>query len=156
MPISDVTAAPQGTGRGSAQESRDPLSGRLGLSVPHEWWPAAPLLKSYEAAGFSWVQLDAPPLSVLINRRACIEHAAAVWESVATTGLTTVIHAPGGLRAGSAAGDHAFGCLLSYAAEAGATRSSTTPSPCPRATKAKRRWPRRPTRWPGSSGAPSG
>ena len=30
---------------------------RLGLSVPYDWWPAAPLLKEIEAAGFRYVQV---------------------------------------------------------------------------------------------------
>ena len=122
MPISDVTAKRQAAGERSAKGGRDTLAGRLGLSVPHQWWPSAPLLKSYEAAGFSWVQLHSPPPSVLIKPRACIEHAAAVRGSLATTGLTAVVHAPDGLRAGGAAGDRGIEGLLSYAAEAGAAQ----------------------------------
>ena len=38
----------------------EPLAGRLGIDVPHGWWASAPLLKSYEAAGFDWVQLQSP------------------------------------------------------------------------------------------------
>ena len=41
------------------------LAGRFGVTVPHEWWPSVHLLKSFEAAGFSHVQVDAPPLGVL-------------------------------------------------------------------------------------------
>jgi sugar phosphate isomerase/epimerase len=98
------------------------LAGRLGLSVPHEWWPSPPLLKSYEAAGFSWVQLHAPPASVLADPRLCTRHAVAVRVSLATTGLSAIVHAPAGLRAGSAAGDRSFMGLLSYAAEIGASQ----------------------------------
>ncbi|MGH2953187.1 MAG: sugar phosphate isomerase/epimerase family protein, partial [Solirubrobacterales bacterium] len=100
---------------------RDPLAGRLGLSVPREWWASAPLLKSYEAAGFAWVQLHSPPRSVLADARQCIQHAAAVGTALATTGLDAVLHAPGELRAGDPSADAALERLLSYAAEAGAS-----------------------------------
>jgi sugar phosphate isomerase/epimerase len=98
------------------------LSGRLGLSVPHEWWPSAPLLKSYEAAGFAWVQLHAPPVGVLADPRLCTRHAVAARLSLATTELSAIVHAPAGLRAGSGPGDRAFMGLLSYAAEIGASQ----------------------------------
>ncbi len=96
------------------------LGGRLGLSVPREWWPSAPLLKSYEAAGFDWVQLHSPPVSVLTDPRQLIRHASATAKGLATTGLAAIVHAPGGLRAGTPTGDRAFEGLLSYAAELGA------------------------------------
>src|SRR4029077_4383319 len=67
------------------------LTGRLGITVPHEWWPSAPLLKSFEAAGFAWTQIDSPPVSVLANNRAREIHALALVEALATTGLRTVI-----------------------------------------------------------------
>jgi sugar phosphate isomerase/epimerase len=120
MPASDLRArrASHDDGDGGA----DPLSGRLGLSVPHDWWPSAPLLKSYEAAGFAWVQLHSPPASVLTDARQCTRHAIAAGASLATTGLEAVIHAPGGLRAGDRAGDRALEGLLSYAAEIGAAQ----------------------------------
>ena len=102
--------------------ARELLSARLGLSVPREWWASAPLLKSYEAAGFAWVQLHAPPLSVLVEPRRCIRHAAATRASLATTDLRAVLHAPPGLRAGTRAGDRAFEGVLAYAAEAGAAQ----------------------------------
>ena len=120
MPTSEVRA-PRGDA-GQAAGGGDRLAGRLGLSVPHEWWPSAPLLKSYEAAGFAWVQLHAPPATVLANPRACARHAAAVADGLATTGLRAMIHAPGGLRAGSRDGDRAFEGLLAYAAEIGAAQ----------------------------------
>ena len=100
----------------------EPLAGRLGLSVPHEWWPSPPLLKSYEAAGFAWVQLHAPPVAVLTEPRLCIRHAAAARASLATTGLRAFVHAPSDLRAGRRGGDRGFEGLLSYAAEAGAAQ----------------------------------
>ncbi len=43
---------------------RDPTD-RLGLSIPYDWWPAAPILKEIEAAGFSFVQVPSPPPTVL-------------------------------------------------------------------------------------------
>ncbi len=106
----------------AANAARDRLHGRLGLSVPHEWWPSAPLLKSYEAAGFSWVQLHAPPLSVLTDTRQATRHAAGAAAALRTTGLFAVIHAPNGLRAGTSDGDRIFAALLSYTAEVGATQ----------------------------------
>jgi sugar phosphate isomerase/epimerase len=95
---------------------------RLGLSVPHEWWPSAPLLKSYEAAGFGWVQLHSPPISVLSHPRQCTEHAIAAGKALSTTSLAAVLHAPSGLRVGSQSADLAFEGLLSYAAELGASQ----------------------------------
>jgi sugar phosphate isomerase/epimerase len=97
-----------------------PLSGRMGLTVPHEWWPSAHLLKSFEAAGFSFAQIDAPPVSVLLDPRLCTRHAIALHEALATTGLSALLHAPGGLRVGTAEGDRAMDGLLDYAAEVGA------------------------------------
>ena len=98
------------------------MSARLGLSVPHEWWPSAPLLKSYEAAGFGWVQLHSPPVSVLSDPRQCTAHGVAAATALATTSLQAVIHAPAGLRAGTKPADVAFEGMLSYAAEVGASQ----------------------------------
>jgi sugar phosphate isomerase/epimerase len=102
------------------QESGRALTGRLGLSVPYEWWPSAPLLKSYEAAGFEWVQLHSPPPSVLTEPRQLARHGAGAAESLRTTSLKAIVHAPGALRLGDAGADRAFSALLSYAAELGA------------------------------------
>jgi sugar phosphate isomerase/epimerase len=96
------------------------LAGRLGLSVPHEWWPSMPLLKAYEAAGFTWVQLHSPPLSVLSDANHCARHGAAVARSLGTTALKAIVHAPPALRLGTGAADRAFLGLISYAAELGA------------------------------------
>jgi sugar phosphate isomerase/epimerase len=93
---------------------------RLGLSVPRDWWASAPLLKSYEAAGFSWVQLHSPPASVLAHPSLCDRHAAAVAEALRTAGLRVVVHGPTSLRAGAPGADRAFEGLLSYAAGIGA------------------------------------
>jgi len=99
---------------------RDPLSGRLGLNIPYEWWPSSPLLKEIEASGFHWVQVPSPPLEVLTEPRACIRHAAGVGDALETTRLRSVLHAPTSLLLGTAAADRAFEGVLSYAAECGA------------------------------------
>jgi sugar phosphate isomerase/epimerase len=101
---------------------REPLAGRLGLTVPHEWWPSAHLLKSFEAAGFSYAQVDSPPISVLRSPRLCIRHAVALKEALTTTGLAAILHAPAGLRLGAAPGDRAIDGLIEYAAEVGASQ----------------------------------
>ncbi len=75
-----------------------PSTGASELTVPHEWWPSVHLLKSFEAAGFSHVQVDAPPVSVLSDARLTTRHAGALRESLATTGLSLIVHAPAGLR----------------------------------------------------------
>ena len=108
-------AAPAENGPGP-----DPLAGRLGLSVPNEWWASAPLLKSYEAAGFAWVQLHAPPPSVLGVARLTTTHALAAAAALTTTSLRAVVHAPSSHRAGTREGDRAFEGVHSYAAEVGA------------------------------------
>jgi sugar phosphate isomerase/epimerase len=96
------------------------LATRLGLNVPQEWWPGAPLVKSFEAAGFGWTQIHSPPESVLSSPRECAAHAAAAGAALATTKLGVAVHAPGSLRAGSPAADRAFEGLIAYAADAGA------------------------------------
>ena len=96
------------------------LTGRLGITVPHEWWPSAHLLKSFEAAGFSHVQIDAPPATVLGETRHVTRHAGALRESLGTTRLECVLHSPAGLRLGTAAGDKAMDGLINYAMECGA------------------------------------
>lgn len=92
---------------------------RLGLNVPYEWWASAPLLKEFEAAGFRWVQVSSPPVSVLDDTRSAIQHAKALASNLDTSSLRCVIHAPA-LLAGTREGDRAFEGVLSYAAEAGA------------------------------------
>jgi sugar phosphate isomerase/epimerase len=95
---------------------------RLGLSVPYDWWPAAPILKEMEAAGFRFVQVPSPPASVLVSPRESIRHAAAFSEALGTAGLQPVLHGPGSVKAGTSNGDLALEGLISYAAEVGATR----------------------------------
>jgi sugar phosphate isomerase/epimerase len=109
---------------GTAAEvtAAEPLTGRLGLTVPHEWWPSAHLLKSFEAAGFSYAQIDAPPASVLRDPRTCTQHAVALREALQTTGVAPLLHAPAGLRLGTAEGDRAMDGLIDYAAEVGASQ----------------------------------
>jgi sugar phosphate isomerase/epimerase len=100
---------------------RDPTE-RLGLSIPYDWWPAAPILKEIEAAGFSFVQVPSPPASVLEHPRDARRHAAALSEALGTAGLRPVLHGPGSVRAGTRHGDRALEGLVSYAAEVGASR----------------------------------
>ena len=95
---------------------------RLGLSIPYDWWPAAPILKEIEAAGFRYVQVPSPPPSVLVTPRDATRHAAALAEALGTAGLEPVLHGPGSIRAGTRDGDLALEGLLSYAAEVGASR----------------------------------
>jgi sugar phosphate isomerase/epimerase len=108
--------------RGAVGVGPDPdaLSSRLGLTVPHEWWPAPSLVKSFEAAGFGSVQVDAPPASILASATHRNAHAAALAASVHTTGLDVIVHAPAGLRLGSEEGNEAFAGLIAYAADVGA------------------------------------
>ncbi len=96
------------------------IEARLGLNVPAEWWPSPDMLGEIEAAGFSHVQLPAPPTSVLSDTRNCIRHARAVGATLAGTGLRAVLHAPGELLAGTQVDDRALAGALSYAAECGA------------------------------------
>jgi sugar phosphate isomerase/epimerase len=121
MAIREATTPRRTAAAPTEAGDRDPLAGRLGLSIPHEWWSSAPLVKSYEAAGFAWIQLHAPPMAVLSNPRLCTRHAASARAALATTDLKAVLHAPAGLRVGRAGADRAFEGLLSYAAEAGAS-----------------------------------
>jgi sugar phosphate isomerase/epimerase len=101
--------------------STDPIE-RLGLSTPYDWWPAAPILKEMEAAGFRYVQVPSPPPSVLVSPRQAVRHAAALSEALGTAGLNPVLHGPGSIRAGTRDGNLAIEGLISYAAEVGASR----------------------------------
>ncbi len=90
---------------------------RLGLSVPYDWWPSAPILKEMEAAGFRFVQVPSPPASVLRTPRLLIRHAFALSDALATAGLRPILHGPGEIRAGTPDGDAALEGLIAYAAE---------------------------------------
>jgi sugar phosphate isomerase/epimerase len=106
--------------RGAPQEP--PSAGRLGLNVPHEWWPAPALLKSFDASGFTWVQVDAPPSAILARPEHRRLHAAALRRALAGTDLAPIVHAPRDLRLGSGPGDEAFAGLLRYAIDVGAAQ----------------------------------
>ena len=95
------------------------IAARLGLNVPHEWWPAPPLVKEIEAAGFAWIQLHSPPTSVLRDPAQLSRHAAALECALGTSGLRSVVHAPGALRVGAADSDSAMEGLISYTARIG-------------------------------------
>jgi sugar phosphate isomerase/epimerase len=96
------------------------LNDRLGLAVPNGWWSSQPLLKSFEAAGFTRTQVPSPPESVLTDARACSVHAAGVRAALDGAALGTVVHAPSELLAGTPSSDRAFEGLLAYASEIGA------------------------------------
>ena len=97
------------------------LAARLGLNLPYEWWPAAATLKGLEAAGFSWVQVAAPPVEMLADPRHAVRHAAALRQALEVTSLNVVLHGPTNLQVGSALHDRAFESLLEYAHHIGAT-----------------------------------
>ena len=92
---------------------------RNGLSIPTEWWATRPMLAEIDAAGFGWVQLPAPPTSVLVDPRNCIRHARAAGELVQDVGLRSVLHAPAELLAGTDEDDRGIEGALAYAAECG-------------------------------------
>jgi sugar phosphate isomerase/epimerase len=94
---------------------------RLGLSIPYDWWPAAPILKEIEAAGFRYVQVPSPPASVLVHPRDAHRHAAGLSEALGTAGLRPLLHGPSSVRAGTRHGDQALEGLISYAGEIGAS-----------------------------------
>jgi sugar phosphate isomerase/epimerase len=113
------TLAPIARGDGSGL---DEFGDRLGLNVPDGWWPSAPLLKGFEAAGYGWAQLHSPPAAVLSTPRLCTEHAAATAAALETTGLRVIVHGPNGLLVGTREADRVFEGLLSWAAELGAAQ----------------------------------
>jgi len=107
--------------RNARVDSTD-LGARLGLTVPHEWWPAPALVKSFEAAGFGWIQVDAPPAPLLAVAKHRATHAAALANCLGATALELIVHAPAGLRLGERDTDEAFAGLLAYAANVGASQ----------------------------------
>src|SRR5262245_40597396 len=92
-------------------------AGRLGLNIPYDWCPAAPTLKEIEASGLPYVQVPAPPASVLSSPRELVRHARALSDALGTGALRLLLHAPGSLRAGTPEGDRAIEGLIAYAAE---------------------------------------
>jgi len=97
-----------------------PLGGRLGLDVPRETWPTAPELKRFEACGYGWVQLHAPPTEMLADAVSVERHAACLRAVLAPTSLNVVLHAPDALSVGAREHDRAFAGLLDYAVAVGA------------------------------------
>jgi sugar phosphate isomerase/epimerase len=100
-------------------DHRQSLEHRIGLGVPRGWWPSAATLKGIEAAGFRWTQVFAPGVEMLANPRHCVRHSTALRRALETTELSCVLHAPPGLRLGSAMHDRAFEGLLEYAHQIG-------------------------------------
>jgi sugar phosphate isomerase/epimerase len=96
------------------------LQARMGLNVPSGWWPTAPVAKSFEAAGFGWLQVHAPPREVLVDAGLARAHADALRTARETSGLRLVLHGPDDLSAGRADHDRALDGLIDYAARAGA------------------------------------
>src|SRR5262249_20079978 len=92
----------------------------LGIDQPAGWWPTAPPLKSYEAAGFTHVQVRTPPGPMLVDPTFRIAHAGALAERLSLTGLALILHAPDELLAGWRAQDRQLAGTLDYAALAGA------------------------------------
>jgi sugar phosphate isomerase/epimerase len=87
--------------------------GRLGIDQPVGWWPSAPRLKSYEAAGFSYLQVRIPSRELLSDEELLLAHATTLRESLRLTGLKLIVHAPDELPAVQLDG------ALLYAAAAG-------------------------------------
>jgi sugar phosphate isomerase/epimerase len=78
------------------------------------------MLKGFEAAGFSWVQVHAPPRAMLCDRDRLLRHATALRSTLETCGLHLVLHAPDDLSAGAPEHDRALDGLLDHAAACGA------------------------------------
>ncbi len=108
-------------GQNAHDEDRDRLDGRLGLNVPHEWWPRAAALKAIEAAGVPWIQVASPPVEMLADPRHVIRHGQTLRSSLETTGLRTVVHGPTSLKLGSSLHNRAGEGLIEYAHQLGAT-----------------------------------
>jgi hypothetical protein len=62
---------------------RPPAGDRLGIDQPEGWWPTAPRLKAYEAAGFAAVQVRMPPRAVLADGELLVTHATALAPALA-------------------------------------------------------------------------
>jgi sugar phosphate isomerase/epimerase len=113
-------APPLGLALSGDHAGRDGIAARLGINVPAQWWPTAPMLKGFEAAGFHWVQVHAPPRGVLCQPGHSARHAAALRTMLETCGLQLVMHGPDDLSAGTPEHDRALDGLLEYAAATGA------------------------------------
>jgi sugar phosphate isomerase/epimerase len=107
------------TGRVDLERSAPALA-RLGIDQPAGWWPAAPRLKSYEAAGFAHLQVRLPAGELLVDEARVSAHAGVLAERLGLTGLRLILHAPDDLIAGTAEHDAQLDGALRYAAVAGA------------------------------------
>jgi sugar phosphate isomerase/epimerase len=116
----EIAAATSRDSSGRARRGARHLEGRLGIDQPAGWWPTTPRLKSYEAAGFSHLQMRMPPREVLADAELVRIHADAVHDNLSLTGLELIVHAPDDLRAGSPEHDRQLSGALEYAARAGA------------------------------------
>jgi sugar phosphate isomerase/epimerase len=93
---------------------------RLGLDEPPGWWPTTPRLKSYEAAGFRYVQVSLPRRELLADSELVKAHAGALRDRLNLTSMELILHAPHDLHAGSDEHDRQLDGALSYAVLAGA------------------------------------
>jgi sugar phosphate isomerase/epimerase len=93
---------------------------RLGLNLHRDAWPTTRTLAAHEEAGVRWLQVHAPPIAMLIDRRHRRRHARALRAVLGAGSLRLVLDAPDDLSAGTLEHDRAFDGLLTYAAEAGA------------------------------------
>lgn len=118
--MTDPTAPPIGAPHLASAPFRASLAGRLGLNLPKDFWPVGPVVKGYEAAGFSWIQVHTPPRSVLGEMESILRHARSLRGALSISGLRLMLHGPDDLTLGTPEHDRAFGGLLRYAAEAGA------------------------------------
>jgi len=94
--------------------------GRLGLDHPAGCWPSVARLKSYEAAGFRYLQMRIPARELLSDQILLSTHATMLRESIGLTGLRLIVHAPDGVLAGCRESDAEIDRALEYAALAGA------------------------------------
>jgi sugar phosphate isomerase/epimerase len=105
--------------RNSSASDADGLISRLGLDQPAGWWPTAPRLKSFEAAGFTHIQVRMPPRALLEDTDLTRTHATALRHNLQLTGLRLILHAPDDLLAGRAKHDRQLEGALDYASIAG-------------------------------------
>ena len=110
----------------------------LGIDQPAGWWPTAPRLKSYEAAGFTHVQVRMPARELLASPELVDAHAGALAERIALCGLELILHAPDDLLAGTAESDTQLDGALRYAARAGASLLVYHGARIPAAARGKR------------------
>ena len=73
-------------GRDALADRRPDVASRLSLNVPVGWWPVAPLAKSFEAAGFRWLQVHTPPREMLCEPGRAARHAARLRAALDVSG----------------------------------------------------------------------